>query len=112
MNTNAMGKQTNLFILNTHTLIHSYTQKELLDSVQERTVRWKGENLKSWVTVKPIVDYSSLGKLMQGVLESDNMSCIIWAKSGVVVKNTVLANCSTHCDVTLCPNVALQYAVV
>ena len=76
-------------------------RKEHLNRVQERRVRWKVESLKLWVIVKPILDHSSREEthavpydnkpaapwhipLMKGGKDIDNVSCVIWAKSGIV----------------------------
>ena len=37
---------------------------------------------------------------MQGVKEGDNVGSIIRTKSGMLMKDTVLTNGCTHCDVT------------
>ena len=86
-------------------------KKELLNSDQESRVRGKVENLKLWVIVEPIMDHSSqvetyvvpyhnkpgehwhiplvIGNedAMQAVKEYDNMSCVTWAKTGMVVQD-------------------------
>lgn len=48
--------------------------------VQERRVSWKGESLKSWVIVEPIMDHGS--PVETYVVPYDNKPGVLWYSSG------------------------------